>query len=214
MHEYEIPDAYLFLRHYDRLLYYKNPEETEMNQHNENRRVLQEYRHNNHNHNHNHNNLGLENIPITTYDENADKPRLGIYGVLDLLNGVNIELKQHVNNANHRESVMSVTLNQSKIIYYAKFKNKERNNKREGIIQINNLENGELLGSITLNTKMSKKIPIPLKPRWCLSSEQNKKRRNIFVTRNPLKSVRAINYNEIQNEIYTGYSNGDIIVWA
>ena len=179
LNPFEVPDAYLFLKRCNRLLYYKHPQIDQ-----------------------------IENYNINNIENN-----LGIYGVLDLVSGENIELEQAINNANHRESVMCVTQNQSKIIYYSKFKNKQRQNKREGIIQINSLENGQLFGFIKCTQKMMEN-QIPLNHRWCLAPQTNKQRENIFINKNPLRHITSIYFNEYQNEIYTGNRNGDILVWA
>jgi len=137
----------------------------------------------------------------------------GVYSVLDLVSGQRIELKQHVKNASHRDSVMFITPDQTKIIYYSKFRNARRRNKREGIIQINSLENGQLFGWIRCNEQMMKRRT-SVSNRWCLSAAQNEKRTHLEVHRNPLKGITALNYNMKHNEIYTGNKNGDILIWA
>merc|ERR1712228_563677 len=165
--KFEVPNAYLFLKRTNRLLYFTNTEEPE-----------------------------------------NERTNFGYYGVKDLISGDDIALDQHVKNTDHRDSVMFVTQNQAKIIYYAKFKNEERKqsednkkkSKTEGIIQINSLETGQLFGWLMSDDEMMQN-KVALKHRWCLSQEQNKKREDTLISKNPLKSVSAIHYNEEQNEI-------------
>eukprot|EP01083_Nonionella_stella_P087871 244642_1 len=170
LNQFKSPDAYLFLKRCNRLLYFKES--------------------------------------VT-----RDRQVIGHYGVLDLVNGEKIRLTQHIDNANHRESVMFVTKNQTKIIYYSKFKNPDRNYHKEGIIQINSLETGELFGWIMCDETMMEDRT-PLNHRWCLAPTVNKKRENIFIDKNPLKQVTAIGYDDVQNEIYVGTRSGNIYIWA
>ena len=139
-------------------------------------------------------------------------PELGQYGVLDLVNGQDITLDKHIKNADHRESILYISQNQTKIIYYSKFVNYQRN-KKEGIIQINSLENGQLFGYIVCDDHMIQN-QTSLTNRWCLSSAHNKQRKTVLVEPNPLKNITAISYNEKHNEIYTGNRCGDILIWA
>ena len=146
---------------------------------------------------------------------------VGRYGVQDLVSGEALELRQSVEKANHRESIMFVTANQTKIVYYAKFErivqiNSEKRKKKEGIVQINSLETGELFGAIQCDEEMLHN-KIALSPRWCLSADTNKVRSLEFVDKNPLKHVHAIAYNDFENEVYTANRAGEghyIYLWA
>ena len=134
-----------------------------------------------------------------------------------------------------KDSIMTVTMDQSKIIYYSQWTTKEEINRvkqendrlnegrhpeepqyrkrpqKWGIIQINSLETGQLFGSIKGDEGMNENESetMTLNRRWCLSAAENAKRAEIEVESDPLKHVSAICYNESHNEIYTGnYSGG------
>ena len=125
------------------------------------------------------------------------------YFILDLINNTKINVIQKMNNIIHLEYVMHINDDKTKIIYYGKY------NEKYDIIQINSLENGKLFGWIKYN-----KNELYLSPRWCLSGETNKKRKNMLIKKNPLKRLSTISYNDKFNEIYTGNKKCEIHLWA
>ena len=171
VNKFSIPDAYLFLKRYHRLLYYEDK------------------------------------------DNEANKEQKSRYGILDLISEQRILLKQLVGNVDHREAAMFVTKDQSKIVYYSRLISNGRTS-RNGIIQVNSLETGQLFGWITCNDDIILNNEMHLAPRWCLSPHKNIERQKIIIKKNPLNRVSTIYYNHVENEIYTGNKDAQIHIWA
>ena len=86
-------------------------------------------------------------------DGTTTSTKFGYYGVLDLVTRDEVVLLQRMDRHIHSSSIMHITRDQTKIVHYSKWTN-AATARKEGMVQINSLETGELFGSIQCDEEM------------------------------------------------------------